>query len=100
MKKVKETSECARTACSVAAVTDLLFGPQRENADRATRVQPAVPVVCGNGDGREGLESRGVQQESGAVVERRDRGGIFSTGARTSQAVYVGRTFHGGWNVD
>ena len=37
----------------VAAVADLLFGAQRANADRATAVQPAVPVVCGDGDGRE-----------------------------------------------
>ena len=55
-----------------------------------------VPVVCGDGDGRGGVESRGVQEESGALAERRDRGGIFPTGAGTSQAVYVGRTFHGG----
>src|SRR5580700_11121309 len=60
------------------------------HADRATTVQHAVPVVCGDGDGRSGLESRGVQQESGAFAERRDRGVVFSTGAGTCAAVHVG----------
>src|SRR6266404_4060587 len=54
----------AGATVSVPAVADLLFGPQRTNADRATAVQPAVPVVCRDGDGRGGVESRGVQQES------------------------------------
>jgi Transposase domain (DUF772) len=52
--------------------------------------QPAVPVVCGDGDGRDGLEPRGVQQESRAIAERRDRGVVFSKGAGTSQALHVG----------
>ena len=42
---------------------------QLANADRATAVQPAVPVVRRDGDGRGGVESRGVQQESGALAE-------------------------------
>src|SRR6267143_916002 len=59
-------------------------------SDRATPVQPAVPVVCGDGDGRSGMESRGVQQESGAFAERGDRGGVFPTGAGTCEAAHVG----------
>ena len=55
------------------------------HADRATAVQPAVPVVCGDGDGRGGLESCGVQQESGAFAERGNRRVIFSTGAGTGE---------------
>src|SRR5258706_10526454 len=74
----------------IAAVADLLFGTQRTNADRTTAVQPVVPVVCGDGDGRDGMESRGVQQESRAIAERRDRGVVFQAGAGTSQAVHVG----------
>ena len=38
----------------------------------------------------EAVWNRGVQQESGAFVERRDRGGIFSTGAGTCEAAHVG----------
>jgi transposase len=50
----------------------------------------AVPVVCRDGDGRSGMESRGVQQESGALAERGDRGVVFPAGAGTRQAVHVG----------
>jgi transposase len=58
--------------------------------DRATPVQPAVSVVCGDGDGRGGLESRGVQQESGVFAERGNRRGIFPTGAGTGETIHVG----------
>ncbi len=80
----------AGAAVSVAAVADLLFGPQRTNADRAIAVQPTVPVVRGNGDGRGGVESRGVQQEPGEIAERGDRGVLFRAGAGESEAVHVG----------
>jgi hypothetical protein len=46
------------------------------------------------------MESRGVQQESGAFAERRDRGGIFSTSAGTREAAHVGWTFHSGRDTD
>src|SRR5580704_16790896 len=52
--------------------------------------KPAIPVVRGDGDGRGGVESRGVQQESGALAEGRERGVVFQAGAGTSQAVHVG----------
>src|SRR6516162_722174 len=46
------------------------------------------------------MESRGVQQESRAFTERRDRGGVFPAGDRTCQAVYVRRTLYRGRDAD
>ena len=69
---------------AVVALTDLLFRAQRAHVDRTIAVQPVVPMVCGDGDGRGGVESRRVQQESGTIIERRDRHRLFSSGVRTS----------------
>ena len=70
---------------SIAAPADFLFGAKRTAADGAAAVQLAVPVVCGDGDGRAGMEPRGVQQESGAAAERGDRRGVFPAGTRPSR---------------
>src|SRR3989442_3553743 len=65
-----------------AAPADFLFGEERTAADGTAAVQLAVSLVCGDGDGRGGVEPRGVQQESGAAAERGDRRGVFPAGAR------------------
>src|SRR5207245_999482 len=85
---------------SGAAPADFLFGEERTAADGTAAVQLAVSVVCGDGDGRGGVEPRGVQQESGAAAERGDRRGVFPAGARAGAAVFVGRAFHGGRDAD
>src|SRR2546428_12826719 len=71
-------------------ISDFLFGEERTAADGTAAVQLAVSLVCGDGDGRGGVEPRGVQQESGAAAERGDRRGVFPAGARAGAAVFVG----------
>src|SRR2546422_9970631 len=78
----------------------IFYSEERTAADGTAAVQLAVSVVCGDGDGRGGVEPRGVQQESGAAAERGDRRGVFPAGARAGAAVFVGRAFHGGRDAD
>ena len=56
------------------------YGAQRAAADGATELQPAVPLVRGHGDGRTGVEPRGVQQEPRAAAE--PRGGASRSSRR------------------
>src|SRR5438132_9159236 len=84
--------DCSGAAVAGAAPADFLFGAERTAADGTAAVQLAVSVVCGDGDGRGGVEPHGVQQESGAAAERGDRRGGFPAGARTGPAVFeIGR---------
>src|SRR2546425_6587479 len=83
--------DCSGAAVAGAAPADFLFGEERTAADGTAAVQLAVSLVCGDGDGRGGVEPRGVQQESGAAAERGDRRGVFPAGARAGAAVFVGR---------
>src|SRR2546421_8313311 len=92
--------DCSGAVVAGAAPADFLFGEERTAADGTAAVQLAVSVVCGDGDGRGGVEPRGVQQESGAAAERGDRRGVFPAGARAGAAVFVGRAFHGGRDAD
>src|SRR3989442_546328 len=92
--------DCSGAAVAGAAPADFLFGEERTAADGTAAVQLAVSLVCGDGDGRGGVEPRGVQQESGAAAERGDRRGVFPAGARTGAAVFVGRAFYGGRDAD
>src|SRR2546422_8672035 len=62
--------DCSGAAVAGAAPADFLFGAERTAADGTAAVQLAVSLVCGDGDGRGGVEPRGVQQESGAAAER------------------------------
>src|SRR5437879_5876833 len=87
---------CSGAAVAGAAPADFLFGEERTAADGTAAVQLAVSLVCGDGDGRGGVEPRGVQQESGAAAERGDRRGVFPAGTRPGPAVFVGRAFYGG----
>src|SRR3989442_7715766 len=75
---------CSGAAVAGAAPADFIFGEERTAADGTAAVQLAVSVVCGDGDGRGGVEPRGVQQESGAAAERGDRRGVFPAGDRKS----------------
>src|SRR5437899_6125785 len=73
-------------------LADFLFSEERTAADGTAAVQLAVSVVCGDGDGRGGVEPRGVKQESGAAAERGDRRGVFPAGTRPGPAVFeIGR---------
>src|SRR6185437_14991264 len=56
-------------AAAGAAAAGVLLGSQRTPADGTDRVQPAVPLVRGDGLVRTGVESRGVQQEPAAAAE-------------------------------
>src|SRR2546429_7536406 len=76
------TVDCSGAVVAGAAPADFLFGEERTAADGTAAVQLAVSLVCGDGDGRGGVEPRGVQQESGAAAERGDRRGGFSAGTR------------------
>src|SRR2546422_3292853 len=71
------TVDCSGAVVAGAAPADFLFGEERTAADGTAAVQLAVSLVCGDGDGRGGVEPRGVQQESGAAAERGDRRGVF-----------------------
>src|SRR2546427_8358187 len=80
----------AREAAARSAVTSAVHDPQRAAADGATRLQPAVSLVRGSGDGRPRLERHGVHQEPRAAARGGDRprilrpGGGPSAGARTA----------------
>ena len=87
-------SDCCGPCCCRSSTRS-----QRADADGAAELQPAVPVVRGTGDGRAGVEPRGVQQEPGAVAEQ-EWGAVLRAGAGAGPAAPVGRALHGGWHVD
>src|SRR5438093_11210963 len=88
--RVGRPSDRAREAAARAAVAGAVHDPQRAAADGATRLQPAVSLVRGSGDGRPRLERHGVHQEPRAAARGGDRprilrpGGGPSAGARTA----------------
>src|SRR5438128_1373986 len=53
----------AGAAPTCPITTGVLLDPQRTIADGTTRLQPAVPLVCGLGDRRQGVGCDGVRQE-------------------------------------
>src|SRR2546425_12833876 len=80
----------AGTVVAGAAAADFLFRAERAATGGAVAVQPAVPLVCGHGHGRRGVEPRGVLEEPGAVAERRSGGGFLPAGAAAGATVLVG----------
>src|SRR2546426_459385 len=92
--------DCSGAVVAGAAPADFLFGAERTAADGTAAVQLAVSRVGGEGEEGGGGNPRGVNQEWGAAAERGDRGGFFPGGPRPAPAVFVGRAFHGGRNVD
>ena len=76
--------------------------PERAPADRADRLQPAVPLVRGPGAGRGGVQRHGVHQESGTAAHGRDRPALLRGGAGAGRVGGVGvlGALHGGRDAD
>ena len=60
----------AGAAVAGAAVAGAVHDPERAPADRADRLQPAVPLVRGPGAGRGGVQRHGVHQGIGNGCSR------------------------------
>ena len=60
-----------------ALLLQIFYSGRSERMLIETALQPAVPVVRGDGDGRSGAGPCGVQQESGALAEPRGRRSFF-----------------------
>src|SRR4029450_1861675 len=69
--EVGTTVDSAGKASSRVVVAGVLHDSERAAADGATRLQPAVPLVRGARDGRPGVESDDVQEESGSPAQPR-----------------------------
>src|SRR5207245_7933323 len=65
--------DCSGAAVAGAAPADFLFGEERTAADGTAAVQLAVSVVWGDGDGRGGVEPRGVQRSEEHTSELQSR---------------------------
>jgi transposase len=68
----------------------IFYSVRSERMLIAAAVQLVVPVVCGDGDGRGGMESRGVQQEPGRLLNEEIAEGFFRRVLGTCKAAYVG----------
>ena len=92
----------AGAAVAGAAVAGAVHDPERAPADRADRLQPAVPLVRGPGAGRGGVQRHGVHQESGTAAHGRDRPALLRGGAGAGRVGGVGvlGALHGGRDAD
>jgi hypothetical protein len=79
----------AGAAAASIAIAGLLFGAERAVADGAIGLQPVVPLVRGNDDGRADLGADGVHQGPGTTAETVGGGKLFPAGAETGPAVSV-----------